>query len=419
MLSWKYFELCEVVPDVACFNTAIRSCGLVWEVAILLLHSMMQPDVISYSSAIRACEKAGRWDMALCLVEAMPSRSLEVDLICWSSTISACEKSGCWELAICLLHEKTHGMGSMGSICSMDIITINSALSACEKAGQWRAALQLFSGFLVEVQRDTISLNAVLSACEKAGRWQLAADLLHSASSQRFQADIVSYNAVIASCEDGSWEFALALLGDMAVVSLLADEVTYNAAISAAKRTSWTHALALLYGMESVRIMPDEVSVGSTMTALQHGRNWQSTLSLLRHMRERQVYLSPLVYSVAISTCQLCQQHLHSAALFRHVRWTLLHSSPLGLHRQKSRRLIVMCEGRHAGGSVFAARSQVKYEKSAAAHAITAIIQCTACVQPTRNHGPIVGAPSLQIIASSPTCPSKTVTTDVLRWSEA
>ena len=308
------FLHCKVVPDAACFNAAMRACKPVWEVAILILHGMARPDVISYSSALSACEKPGRWDIAIGLLELMRLQLLEADVICWSSGISACEKSGYWELATRLLHD-------LPAIrCSPDTVSINSALSACEKAGKWRAALQLFFSCYMHVRRDTISLNAVLSACEKAGQWQMASHLLESVALQKIEADTVSYNAVVASCEDGKWEFALALLYDMLAAALLPDTVTYNAAISAAKDASWMHAVSLLHSMIVGRSSPDEVSVGGTMTALQHGRDWHASLSLLRNMCEIQVYLSPLVYSVAISTCQLCQEHLQSAALFWQMR---------------------------------------------------------------------------------------------------
>ena len=205
-----------------------------------------------------------------------------------------------------------------------------------KKAGKWRSALQLFFSCFMHVRRDTISLNAVLSACEKAGQWQMASHLLQSVALQKIEADTVSYNAVVASCEDGKWEFALALLCDMLAASLLPDRVTYNAAISASKDASWLHAVSLLHSMISGRSSPDEVSVGGAMTALQQGRDWHASLSLLRNMSEIQVYLSPLVYSLAISTCQLCQEHLQSAALFWQMRRKYLQAVSPCLHpRQK------------------------------------------------------------------------------------
>ena len=47
-----------------------------------------------------ACEKGGRWVMALELFNSMGGRGVKPDAISNSAAISACEKGGQWEMAL-------------------------------------------------------------------------------------------------------------------------------------------------------------------------------------------------------------------------------------------------------------------------------------------------------------------------------
>ena len=62
-------------------NTFVSLClgrakGGQWQIALTLIGSMLQAslaaDVITYNTAINACEKAGQWQLALSLLEHMP-----------------------------------------------------------------------------------------------------------------------------------------------------------------------------------------------------------------------------------------------------------------------------------------------------------------------------------------------------------
>ena len=67
------------------------------ERALELLEGMrergIEPDVISYSAAISACEKGGQWERALELLEGMRERGIEPDVISYSAAISACARA--------------------------------------------------------------------------------------------------------------------------------------------------------------------------------------------------------------------------------------------------------------------------------------------------------------------------------------
>ena len=54
----------------------------------------MIANVISFSAAISACEKAAQCDQALALFHRMRETGLTADVISFSTAISACEKGG-------------------------------------------------------------------------------------------------------------------------------------------------------------------------------------------------------------------------------------------------------------------------------------------------------------------------------------
>ena len=61
------------------------------------------PDVITYSSAIGACEAGGKWQRALDFLERCVSAGIQPNMITYSSAIGACEEGGKWQRALDLL----------------------------------------------------------------------------------------------------------------------------------------------------------------------------------------------------------------------------------------------------------------------------------------------------------------------------
>ena len=52
----------------------------------------LQPEVISCSAMISACEKGAQWEAALGFLLEMPRGSLQPELFSFDTAISACEK---------------------------------------------------------------------------------------------------------------------------------------------------------------------------------------------------------------------------------------------------------------------------------------------------------------------------------------
>mmetsp|Transcript_40075 Transcript_40075/g.114658 ORF Transcript_40075/g.114658 Transcript_40075/m.114658 type:complete len:96 (+) Transcript_40075:382-669(+) len=75
------------------------------EVLIEMQRSVVSPNVISFSAAISACDRAGQWVQALALLAAALAAGLEPDVFAFSAAISACSTAGLGQAAVKLLNE--------------------------------------------------------------------------------------------------------------------------------------------------------------------------------------------------------------------------------------------------------------------------------------------------------------------------
>jgi hypothetical protein len=66
----------------------------------------LQPNTITSTSALSACERGRQWQMALLSMNEMLEKRL-VNELSFSSTMHACEKFGQWKLLGCLLATMT------------------------------------------------------------------------------------------------------------------------------------------------------------------------------------------------------------------------------------------------------------------------------------------------------------------------
>eukprot|EP00435_Cladocopium_sp_Y103_P013687 s1654_g3.t1 len=156
--------------------------GYDWERGLMILASMeaaqvvpaagLEEEIISFGSAISACEKGGQWQLALHLLQRMSARHLRADAVALSAAMSACEKAGEWQTALALLQPTLDS-----SRTSTDRgCAFSAALGAAEHGMAWAIALALFKRALEE--RVSMYAGAVASAIRKARGKEVAVDFL-------------------------------------------------------------------------------------------------------------------------------------------------------------------------------------------------------------------------------------------------
>ncbi|CAK9118636.1 unnamed protein product, partial [Durusdinium trenchii] len=146
----------------------------------------LQPDIVTYSSGISACEKAARWTEALSVLEM-------ADVIAFNAAISALEKAGRWEAVFSVFntmsmieiqpdlismnaarqpHQKSRALLGSG------VVPYSAAVSACGWASKWQEAMSLLEELVCLWKPDVIAFCAAISACERAAQWTKVLELL-------------------------------------------------------------------------------------------------------------------------------------------------------------------------------------------------------------------------------------------------
>ena len=161
------------------------------------------PDVVFWSSLGSAYSGAGKWQLALwALLEAPRAAHLEPNVVSYSSAMTACERVSLWEMVLNLLVEAEQLPEKANAF------SYSSAIVACGQVESgWQRALALWSQMISASQPspNVVAFNATLTALERATCWQLACSLLEQFEDQTrsnlpLTPDALSYSAVATAC---------------------------------------------------------------------------------------------------------------------------------------------------------------------------------------------------------------------------
>ena len=100
-----------IIPDIVTYTTAMRAYIRNQKIgkALMLFETMqdkgMHIDVYAYACAIDACAKGNKWKKALDYLDEMRRKEIEPNAIVYSAAINACENGGKWERALELLYQ--------------------------------------------------------------------------------------------------------------------------------------------------------------------------------------------------------------------------------------------------------------------------------------------------------------------------
>ena len=192
-------------PSVA-LNGLISACGRSGraDIALEVLNDMYKPDLLSYRKAMIACNQAEHdarraaakavdprqnddtqqfewWECAISLLRRMKEDGLKPDMHTYSSAISACEAAGKWQRALTILQTAIQDSHDD----SLNLYCFNAALAACEKGQAWVEALDLFER-MKQMRGKGLSPNVVtygslILALENAGQKDMALTLYKDA----------------------------------------------------------------------------------------------------------------------------------------------------------------------------------------------------------------------------------------------
>ncbi|CAE8643987.1 unnamed protein product, partial [Polarella glacialis] len=312
-------------PNAITVSAAISACqqGSSWAAALALLlgfarlaelraaDSALRPNEVqgpgpelwpvSFGAALGACSKAGLWRHALQLLADMAVERLRPGLIAFSVAMRCCELQGEWQQALALLPR-------LSAACVRpDVMLFGTAISACERGEHWAGALQLLEELRAHrLQSNVVVYSAAVSSCAKAGRADWSEVLLEEMHRESVAANAITYNAAITAAEKGRrWELALSILGRMRLRGIKPDLISCNAATSACEKgtVSWAAALGLLAAARRWKLQPSCLSYNAAVSACEKGLQWQSALRLLRELSSLALQSSVVTFNAAMSAC--------------------------------------------------------------------------------------------------------------------
>ena len=243
----------------------------VGDVALILKHSVFRPGAPAFTTLIKSCGRAGAWEKACELYDAMKQRGVPANTITCSALINALGKSRQWERAIDVFTEmKQNGVEA-------NIFTYSALISACAKGKRLDKALEMFEECVdAGVAPDAITYGAVISACEKGKRVDKALEIfdqMKNPKSEHTECNVITYNSLLGACERaGRHGDTMRVFAAMRNEGVRPDKVTFAAVIGAtAGLGEFKKALDVFRNMTRDRVEPDVTTAAAALVACAGG----------------------------------------------------------------------------------------------------------------------------------------------------
>ena len=309
----------KLEPNVVSFSTVISACQKQEDAAAALdlLASMdrshIVPNTITYSSAISACERAHWTELALSLFHSMQRVDLQADCICYNSVISACEKGKRAETALDLLETmRATRVQTTG-------VTYSAVISACDKCSLLRRGCQLLGEMKdAQIESSVVAYNALISACSRLSRLSKALRLYGQLKDESLQPTVVTCSSLVNACENSDrLSKALQVFEQMRGL-VKANLVVYNAILSACERASaFRRACRLFEDMRLDKLQPDIISYNCLIGASCKSMESEAAWALLQQMETGRVSADVVTYVTLLWDADVSGPGLHVLPLER------------------------------------------------------------------------------------------------------
>lgn len=185
--------------------------------------------VISFNSILSACQKAGRWSIALHCIDAANRNGPDLDSTSYAVAARACQTGQTWQPVLAILQKLTYqSVRCSDSLCSV-------AISSCGANSQWAhawellrmrwSAVKIFNSCTDQLGgtfTDVLSIGrrkqknnaiSILDFHTSPGLWTCGHQLLHKMCCKRLEAATIMLAAGVNVCEHSNqWTTALSLL---------------------------------------------------------------------------------------------------------------------------------------------------------------------------------------------------------------
>ncbi|CAK9083187.1 unnamed protein product [Durusdinium trenchii] len=265
---------CKVQLDMITYTTAINACETAnWQDALGLLvassQSFSSQDLIAISAAANTLGSRGRWLEVVELLEG----GAPVDATAQNIQLSACEKGQEW----CQAMDRFQLAAWRG--LSSNAICYHATMSACGAREKWQHVLQLFDAFgAQQLQTNIVTYGALLSGLESAAqgsagsgvRWRQTQEVLCDLYQNQLEINLICTNAAMSACEKGAqWPMASLLLDSLEAVYVETSRISQSSVLSSSM--DWALAMRLFLGSETRRFLPSILDFQALLGACSTG----------------------------------------------------------------------------------------------------------------------------------------------------
>ena len=173
LAEWADTPGCPVTFSTGHYNLLIAACAKRAPNRALQMFTRMQargiqPDVVTYNTAMTAAIALDKPRAALKLFEDMRWQAIAPTTISYNTAISACARCEDGELALSLFREmETNNI-------ERTTVTYTGLIHACGEARQLDKAMALFTYMdVVGVERTLVTYSVAINACTRNGQWEL------------------------------------------------------------------------------------------------------------------------------------------------------------------------------------------------------------------------------------------------------
>eukprot|EP00929_Paragymnodinium_shiwhaense_P000747 TRINITY_DN100983_c0_g1_i1.p1 TRINITY_DN100983_c0_g1~~TRINITY_DN100983_c0_g1_i1.p1 ORF type:complete len:410 (+),score=82.59 TRINITY_DN100983_c0_g1_i1:171-1400(+) len=232
-------------------------------------------DIVARNAVANALAGAGEWSGALDVFRTAQHAGLRANVVTYGTALSACESATGWQASMA----KLGCLGSSGF--DFHEVTINAAASICAKNHKWEWSEHLLVSMeQLQLTPDIFTYSAVTTGYQKEHRWELAVLLLWQMIERQVAPDAVCLSAIIGACASGmKWQLCLHVLYQMGLWSLQCNVISVTSAMSACEKCEeWLQAVTLLHGAKTKGVGVSTISHMSVVGACASGAAWSQAI---------------------------------------------------------------------------------------------------------------------------------------------
>jgi pentatricopeptide repeat protein len=289
----------------------------------------IRPDVISYNTAIVACQASKKMEEAFRLFEKLKHhREFDPDVVTYNSMIAVCGQCKDVDAALALFQEMKKSLDLR--VRKPDDFTYRSLLAACAKSQRWEDAKMIFqeAKLSAAVHLDETLYTSMMKACGLSGNSGEAISIFKDMLEQGILPDAAAYGvafSAMASCPHSTLKAEGSLFLDafdsMQRQGIRPDAYLLSDMMMICQKVGDAAAALRLYRDAKVRYTPQQKTFERLIQTCGEAQRIEDALEVFRDFKQNvpsaQFKNPVVVYNALMKACSMAGQAETAKALFQ------------------------------------------------------------------------------------------------------